>query len=310
MAGVSDRAFRQTCVDCGAEYTVTEMVSAKALCYRDAGSERLAALSEGELPCAVQIFGHEPEIMAEAVQRICREIDPGASMPTAIDLNMGCPVRKIVSNGEGSALMKNPALAGEIIRAVCAVSPIPVTVKIRTGWNDSSRNAVALAGIAEENGAAMICVHGRTREEMYAPPVDPETIAAVKRAVSIPVVANGGIFSADDALRMLEQTNCDGLMIARGAMGNPWLFGQIRAALDGRSFELPPLEKRLETAMRQVERMILDKGERVALPEARRQLSYYIKGERGSAETRDRLNRSLTMEEFRSIVADFLRRGE
>ena len=304
MAGVTDRASRKICCECGAEYTVTEMVSAKAIHYNDAESLKLAAIYPDELPCAVQIFGHEPDIIAEAVEKICS----ADTVPTAIDINMGCPMKKIVSNGDGSALMKSPELAGEVIRAAVSASSVPVTVKFRTGWDSGTKNAVRIAEIAEKSGAALVCVHGRTREEMYAPPVDRQTIASVKRAVSVPVIANGGIFTAEDALSMLENTRCDGIMIARGAMGNPWLFEEIRAAIDGREYLPPPIDVKITVALRQIRLMIADKGEHIALLEARRQLSYYIKGLPGAAETRARLNTAVGFDELVSITDDFLER--
>lgn len=303
MAGVTDRASRKICRECGAEYTVTEMVSAKAIHYSDSESMRLATVYPGEMPCSVQIFGHEPDIIAEAVERICKF----ETVPTAIDINMGCPMKKIVSNGDGSALMKNPELAGEIIKAVVSVSTVPITVKFRTGWNSSSKNAVLMAEIAEKSGASLICVHGRTREEMYAPTVDRDTIAAVKRAVSVPVIANGGIFTAGDALSMLAATGCDGIMIARGAMGNPWLFDEIKAAMDGRDFAPPHIAERVAVAIKQIRLMVEDKGEHIALLEARRQLSYYIKGHPGAAETRARLNTAAGFDELVEITDDFLK---
>lgn len=304
MAGVTDRASRKICRECGAEYTVTEMVSAKAIHYNDAESLKLAAIYPDELPCAVQLFGHEPDIIAEAAEKICS----ADTVPTAIDINMGCPMKKIVSNGDGSALMKSPELAGEVIKAAVSASSVPVTVKFRTGWDSGTKNAVRMAEIAEKSGAALICVHGRTREEMYAPPVDRETIAAVKRAVSVPVIANGGIFSAEDALSMLVETGCDGLMIARGAMGNPWLFDEIKASIDGRQFVYPSVRERLDAAMRQIRLMVEDKGEHIALLESRRQLSYYIKGLPGAAETRARLNTAVSFSELTDITNDFLKR--
>ncbi len=306
MAGVTDRAFRRICRFCGAEYTVTEMVSSKALHFHDAESLRLAEVTEEELPCAVQLFGHEPEIMAEATALLFDGYPHGKAFPSSVDINMGCPVKKIVSGGDGSALMRNPALAGAIVRAVSAVSPVPVTVKIRAGWSDKEKNAVEVALAVEENGGALITVHGRTREQMYSPPVDTAVIAAVKTAVSIPVVANGGITTAAEALSLLEKTGCDGLMIARGAMGNPWLFSEISAALEGQTFALPPLDVRIKTALAQAEAMIADKGERVGTLEARRQLSYYIRGNSGAAETRHRLNLASSLDEMAGILADYL----
>ena len=308
MAGVTDRAFRKICRCHGAEYTVTEMVSAKAIHFQDATSRILARIEHDQTPTALQLFGHEPDIMAEAVTAMLNP-EPGYAMPSAIDLNMGCPVRKIVNNGDGSALMRDPALAGRIIRAAVDASTVPVTVKIRTGWDNTSRNAVEMAHIAEENGAVLLCVHGRTREQMYNPPIDLETIAAVKAAVSIPVIGNGGINTVDDALTMLRVTGCDGLMIARGAMGNPWLFEEIAAALDGRPYHLPELPVRLQEALVQVDDMIADKGEHVGVLESRRQLAYYIKGVSGAAEVRGRLNRAETREEIHCIIETFIKAG-
>ncbi len=306
LAGVTDRSFRKVCREHGAEYLVTEMVSAKALHFNDEDSKVLCSIDEEEQPTAVQIFGHEPDIMAEAATKILSEINTGKRTPPAIDINMGCPMKKIVCNGEGSALMKDIPLAEEIIKGVVTVSSVPVTVKFRTGWNEENKNAVKLAEICEKCGVSAVTVHGRTREGMYTPPVDLKTIADVKRAVSIPVIGNGGIFTADDALKMLDETRCDGLMIARGSMGNPWLFEEIKARIDGREYIYPTVEEKVMTALKQTEDMIKDKGERVALLEARRQISYYIKGEIGAAEARGRLNTSSSFEEIESIIKDFL----
>ena len=238
LAGVSDRAFRRVCRACGADLTVSEMVSAKALCYEQrkkdlktrSVSGHLASVMKDELPMAVQIFGSEPDFMAEAARMIeanqylgCESEVP----PSAIDINMGCPVKKVTGNGEGSALLKNPALIGEIVTAVVKAVKIPVTVKIRAGWDKDSINAPEVAKIIEASGASMICVHARTREQMYEPGVDRSVIAAVKNAVSIPVLGNGDIYTAADALSMMAETGCDGGMIARGAMGNPWVFSEI-----------------------------------------------------------------------------------
>ncbi|MBQ9783392.1 MAG: tRNA-dihydrouridine synthase family protein, partial [Clostridia bacterium] len=233
MAGVTDRTFRLLCRRFGADYTVSEMVSAKALCYEQkskrkesllAGSAPLAAITKAEAPMAVQLFGSEPEFMAEAARMLEANSYRGCVSeipPVAIDINMGCPVRKITGNGEGSALMKNPRLAGQITEAVCRAVKLPVTVKIRAGWDQNSINAPELAKLLEQAGAAMICVHARTREQLYAPGIDPEIIRQVKEAVGIPVVGNGDVQSAEDAIRMMRDTGCDGVMIGRGAMGNP-----------------------------------------------------------------------------------------
>ncbi len=307
MAGVTDRSFRRICRRFGAEYTVTEMVSAKALHYQDEKSLELAKIPLDDQPSSVQLFGHEPDILQEAIGKILTPREYSAKS-IAIDLNMGCPMKKIVNNGDGSALMKTPELAGRLIRAAVEASDVPVTVKIRTGWNESFRNAVEIAKIAEDNGAALICVHGRTREQMYQDPVDLDTIAAVKRAVYIPVVGNGGIASAEDAARMLETTGCDGLMIARGAMGNPWLFEAIAAYLEGKPYAYPDLDIRIAEALRQVEDMIEDKGERIGVMEARRHLAYYIKDRSGAAEARNRLNAAESLEEIYEIVNVYLTR--
>lgn len=306
LAGVTDRAYRRICRRHGAEYTVTEMVSAKALHFDDETSYRLGAIRFDEGETAVQLFGHEPDVMAEAVEKILKPKE-GHLLPTSIDINMGCPMKKIVNNGDGSALMKNPALAGAVIRAAVDAASVPVTVKIRTGWDASSINAPYLAQVAEANGASMICVHGRTREQMYESTVDLSVIAQVKSAVKIPVIGNGGIFSADDAMRMLTVTGCDGLMLARGTMGNPWLFEEIAARIDGRAYRLPDIDVRLREAMQQMEEMIEDKGERTGVLEARRHLAYYIKGISGAAEVRGRLNLAHSRDEIHSIIDAFLR---
>lgn len=305
MAGITDKAFREICRQYGAEYTVTEMVSAKALCFNDSESQNMARIEDSELPSAVQIFGHEPDIISVAIKKITEKIN-SESKPTAIDINMGCPMRKIVSNGDGAALMKNPELAGRIVKAAALASSVPITVKFRTGWSEETKNAVDFAKIVEYNGASMICVHGRTREGMYTPPVDLKTIAEVKRSVKIPVIANGGVFTADGALEMLEKTKCDGIMIARGAMGNPWIFEEIKSKIDGRDYFAPSIKERIGVALKQTEKMAEYKGEHIALLEARRQISYYIKGEVGSAEARGRLNTSTSFDEINEIIEDFL----
>lgn len=256
---------------------------------------------------AVQIFGSEPDFMAEAARMIeaneyigCMSEVP----PSAIDINMGCPVRKVTGNGEGSALLKNPGLIGEIVTAVARAVKLPVTVKIRAGWDKDSINAPEVARIIEASGAAMLTVHARTREQMYEPGVDRSVITAVKQAVSIPVLGNGDIYTAADALSMMDETGCDGVMIARGAMGNPWVFSEICAALDGRDFTLPSAAERFEVALAQVREMITEKGERVGVAEAKKHLSWYCHGMEGAAAARSRLMQAVSYDELAAILRE------
>ncbi len=312
LAGVSDRAFRAVCRSFGAECTVSEMISAKGLHYNDAKTAELASFSENESPFFIQIFGSDPIIMAESAKRLAEndyKTCTNTCLPSGIDINMGCPVPKIAGNGDGSALMKNPDLAGQIIKAVSAAVDIPVTVKIRSGWDDDSKNAVVLAKNAEKNGASAIFVHGRTKTQMYRDPVDLDIIKQVKESVSIPVIGNGGIRDALSAERMLEYTKCDGLMVARGAMGNPFLFEEIICRLEGREYISPSLEKRLSVAMEHIKLMISFKGEYTGIMEARKHLAWYIQGEKGAAATRDLVNRASTFSELEEIVDSFLKKS-
>ncbi|MBQ7357434.1 MAG: tRNA dihydrouridine synthase DusB [Clostridia bacterium] len=316
MAGVTDKAFRKICRECGAEFTVSEMLSAKALCYeqvsKKAGFESktapLAALDCDEHPSAVQIFGSEPSFMAEAAAQLESLDYKGCTSqirPAAIDINMGCPVHKIVSNGEGSALMKSPTLAADIVRAVKgALREIPVTVKIRAGFSNENKNAVEMAQAVAEAGASLICVHARTREQMYNPGIDLGIIASVKEAVNVPVVGNGDIYSAADALNMMKQTGCDGVMIARGARGNPWIFSEIAAALDGEEYIYPVFEDRMDTIIRQLHMMVDEKGERTAAAEAKKHVAWYIKGVRDAAGMRDRVMKSESTRELCDILLE------
>ena len=318
LAGVSDRAFRRVCRACGADFSVSEMVSAKALCYEQRAKKEhrsvtglLASVHADETPMAVQIFGHEPEFMAEAARLITQNEYIGCVSevpPSAIDINMGCPVKKVTANGEGSALLKNPVLAGEIIEAVVKATHLPVTVKIRAGWDKDSINAVEMARMAEASGASMLCIHGRTREQMYEPGVNREVIAAVKGAVKIPVLGNGDIYTAEDALSMMRDTGCDGVMIARGAMGNPWIFSEIRAALMGESYVYPPMSERFSVALGQVREMILEKGERVGVAEAKKHLAWYCHGIEGAAATRSRIMQAENYAELEEIMLAFAER--
>lgn len=312
LAGVSDRAFRRVCRACGADYTVSEMVSAKALCYEQKAKKKnlsvsgaLASVHADEVPMAVQLFGCEPDFMAEAARLLtaCDYVGCVSEVPpSVIDINMGCPVRKVTGNGEGSALSKNPRLAGEIISAVVKATHLPVTVKIRAGWDADSINAPEMAKIAEAAGASMICIHGRTREQMYEPGVRRDVIAAVKRAVSVPVFGNGDIYTATDALSMMEETGCDGVMIARGAMGNPWIFSEIIATMEGRVFTPPPAAERFDIALTQVREMISEKGDRVGIAEAKKHLGWYCKGIDGAAAARSRIMQATSYEELEQIM--------
>ncbi|MBE6629967.1 MAG: tRNA dihydrouridine synthase DusB [Ruminococcaceae bacterium] len=316
MAGVADTSFREICRALGAEYTVSEMVSAKALCFEQRArgnapvrTAALANITQKESPMAVQIFGREPQYMAEAARLIAEGSYRGAvqaAPPAAIDINMGCPVPKVVSNGEGSALMREPELAADIVRAVKDAVKIPVTVKIRAGFSNDNKNAPEMARMLEAAGADLICVHGRTRQQFYAPYSDNGIIAAVKRAVSIPVVGNGDLNSGADAIRMLEETDCDGLMIARGALGNPWLFAEVQAALAGREYEAPDVETRLAQALAHAADMVERKGARVGLPEARKHMVWYCKGLRGAAAARGALMQAESLEGVRLVFDELL----
>ena len=311
MAGYTDRHFRRICAEMGADIAVTEMVSAKALCYEQMGkraeakSASLAHIDEG-IPTSVQLFGCEPEFIARAAWLIAEGKYRGydsAVRPSAIDINMGCPVKKVVSNGEGSALMKNPELAGRIVEAAVAASDLPVTVKMRAGWDASSINAPELARVVEQAGAAYLCVHARTREQFYEPAPDISVIGEVKRAVKIPVFGNGGVFSVADAIEMIEKTGCDGVAVARGALGNPWIFAEIRAALRGEEYKAPDRAERVRVALLQVEELMQRKGER-GLAEARGQLSYYVKGFDGAAALRGKINSISSIDELRRLLTE------
>lgn len=297
MAGVADRAFRELCVGYGASYVVSEMISSKGVSMGDRKSKQLSFISDIERPAAVQIFGSNPEIMAESIPMVME------SKPEIIDINMGCPAPKIAGNGGGASLMKNPQLAEDIVRGVVKASPVPVTVKIRMGWDFDSINAVELAKRAENAGAAAITVHGRTKSQMYAPPVNREIIAKVKRAVSIPVIGNGDITDGFSAAKMLEETNCDLVMVGRGALGRPWVFSQINAYLEhGRILPEPPVAERMRVMVNHIKTICEYKGEYVGLREARKHAAWYTKGLHGAAEYRREIGSLSSIEQLEEIA--------
>lgn len=308
MAGITDYAFRKIAREFGADFCVSEMISAKAVHFKDEKTATLAHIHKDDTPIGIQIFGHEPDIMAECAYLVSRGIYEHAKSNTApdvIDINMGCPVKKIVSNGEGSALLKSPTLCGEIIKKCVDASAVPVTVKIRAGWDKDSINATEIAKIAEANGAYAIAIHGRTREQMYEPYADWEIISRVKKAVSIPVIGNGDIFSATDAVNMYERTGVDSIMIGRGALGNPFIFEEIKCLLNKKSYTPPTAFEKLALARKQALMMIEDKGEHVGICEARKHLAWYIKGIRGCTEIKVAINKASTYKELDQILSSY-----
>ena len=295
MAGVADRAYRLMCKRFGAAYVVSEMVSAKGIVYGDKKTAQLCTVTSQERPMAVQLFGSEPEFMAKGVEIVKR------FEPDIIDINMGCPAPKVAGNGGGSALMKRPELAAEIVARCVEVSPVPITVKMRAGWDEDSINAPELAVLCEQAGAAAITVHGRTRKQMYAPPVDLEVIAEVKRRVGIPVIGNGDISDGKSAAEMFEKTRCDGIMVGRGALGRPWVFGQINEFLkSGTVLPDPPVKERMDIMLRHISALIANKGDYIGIREARKHSSWYVRDLRGAAAFRRELG---NLESFAQLEA-------
>ena len=300
MAGFTDRPFRQLCLEYGADLVTTEMISAKGLLYRSEKTRALYVAKPEDAPFCVQLFGSEPETLAKAIPLL--EDDLGGQL-RAIDLNMGCPAPKIAGNGDGSALMLDPLLAGRIVEAVVRRAHVPVSVKFRKGWDEAHANAPEFARVCQEGGASLLTIHGRTREQQYSGLADRACMAAVKRSVSIPVIANGDVHDAQSALDTLRETGCDGVMLGRGALGNPFLFEEIRAALKGDACAPPTERERRELALRHARMALEEKGPH-AMIELRKHLGFYLRGTRDAARLRTRINTCKTLEELEQILGE------
>ena len=301
MASVADEAYRLMCKEYGASLVTSEMVSAKGLCYNFERSAELCQMSEAERPCAIQLFGEEPEFISRAV----RLLGERGFKPDMIDINMGCPVPKVVNPGGGSALMKTPELAAKIVRAAVGEADCPVTVKIRSGWDDEHINAVEFARLMESSGAAAIAVHPRTRRQMYSGEADRSVIRAVKEAVSVPVIGNGDIRSAGDCERMYRETGCDLCSLARGSYGRPWIFKEIKSYLSqGIIIPEPDIEERMAVMLRHVELLVRIKGEDTGIREARKNVAWYFRGLRGAPGFRSRAGSVRSIEELRKMAAE------
>lgn len=301
MAGVTDIAYREICRAMGADFSFTEMVSAKGIHYGGAATARLLRTSPLERPAGVQLFASDPDILASTIRTIT---DGNNGEIVVIDINMGCPAHKIVSNGEGSALMKNLPLASRLIKAAVKASSLPVTVKFRKGFDEGSVNAVEFARMAEESGASMLTLHGRTREAMYSGSADWDIIAEVKSHSGIPVIGNGDVFSGDDAVRMLKHTACDGIMVARGAEGNPFIFNEIKAALNGEIWQKPTEAERIDKALEHAKLLVEYKGER-AIIEMRKHVAWYVRGMRDATALRVSVNSAKTLEEMTALMKKY-----
>ena len=299
MAGVADRAMRELCMEFGAGYCVSEMVRSKGIAYNSKKSAELMEISDIERPCAVQIFGTEPDTMADAARFALRY------RPEVIDINMGCPAPKIAGSGSGAALMRDPALCGRIVQAVSRAVDIPVTVKIRAGFDKDHLNAVEVAKISEQNGAQAVTVHGRTKEQFYAPPVDYDIIREVKKALSIPVIGNGDIVGAKSAQFVMEYTGCDYLMVGRGALGNPWVFREINEYFDkGIIIDPPTLDEKCDILLRHIKSAVEYKGEYVGMREARKHTAYYLKGFKNAAKLRNLAFSMETLSDLEELIGE------
>lgn len=301
MAGVADRAFRELCIGYGAAYTVCEMASAKGISLGDKKSAELLSITEPERPAGSQIFGNSPETMAKAAEKALEY------SPDFIDINMGCPAPKVSASGGGALLMKFPVLAAQIVEEVAKVSTVPVTVKMRSGWDDNAINAVELAKRCEQAGAAAITVHGRTKVQMYAPPVNMDIIRQVKNAVSVPVIGNGDITDGKSAAKMLEETGCDMVMVGRGALGRPWVFQEINAYLNHEVIlPEPSVTQKMHVMLKHIEKICEYKGERVGIREARKHAAWYTKGLHGAANYRARIGLISSIEDLQQIALELI----
>ena len=301
MAGVTDLPFRTICKEKGCGMLYTEMINAKALCYDDENTKKMLNLEDDGHPVAVQIFGSDPEYMGKAASIMNQYTND------ILDINMGCPAPKVIKNGDGSALMRNPKLAAEVLTAVVKNSKKPVTLKIRKGWDDNSVNAVEIAKIAEECGISALAIHGRTREQFYSGKADWDIIAEIKQSINIPVIGNGDVFDVQDAVNMLEKTKCDAIMIGRGSQGNPWIFNRINHYMKtGEILPEPTLEEKIGTAIKHMNLAVAEHGEYVAVREMRKHIGWYLKGLKNSAKYRDQINKITDYKEVISMLEEYV----
>ena len=301
MAGVTDLPFRLICKEKGCGMLYTEMINAKALCYDDENTKKMLNLEDDGHPVAVQIFGSDPEYMGKAASIMNQYTND------ILDINMGCPAPKVIKNGDGSALMRNPKLAAEVLTAVVKNSEKPVTLKIRKGWDDNSVNALEIAKIAEECGISALAIHGRTREQFYSGKADWDIIAEIKQSINIPVIGNGDVFDVQDAVNMLEKTKCDAIMIGRGSQGNPWIFNRINHYMKtGEVLPEPTLEEKISTAIKHMNLAVAEHGEYVAVREMRKHIGWYLKGLKNSAKYRDQINKITDYKEVIAILEEYV----